>query len=170
MSNDAAFDERVHYLEQTFRDILDIIRAPRYTAPGPTVIDRRTYLPIYDGRRFEELQSQGLQVMVNVAHAVAHQLTAIHYDLPLPNILMIDGLTGNIGYEGLDMERVEAIYRLLIDLAAAHKDRLQIVVADNSIPQFAREYLLVEFSEDDKLIPRHVLERLRGEEGKNDST
>ena len=165
LSNDAAFDERVHYLEQTFRDLLEAIRAPRYTSPGPTVIDRRTYLPIYDGRRFEELQSQGLQVMVNVAHAVAHQLTAIHYDLPLPNILMIDGLTGNIGYEGLDKERVEAIYHLLIDVAAEYRDRLQIIVADNSIPQFAKEYLLVEFSEDDKLIPTHVLDRLRGEGG-----
>lgn len=166
MSNDAAFDERVHFLEQTFRDLLEAIRAPRFTSPGPTVIDRETYLPIYDGRRFDELQSQGLQVMVNVAHAVAHQLTAIQYDLPLPNILLIDGLTGNIGYEGLDMERVEAIYHLLIEVAARYKDRLQIIVADNSVPQFAKEYLLAEFSEDDKLIPQHVLARLRGEESR----
>lgn len=169
-SNDAAFDDRVHFLEQTFRDLLEAIRAPRFTSPGPTVIDRGTYLPIYDGRRFDELQSQGLQVMVNVAHVVAHQLTAIHFDLPLPNILLVDGLTGNIGYEGLDMERVEAIYHLLIDVAANHGDRLQIIVADNSIPQFAKEYLLAEFSEDDKLIPQHVLEQLRGEEGQHDNT
>jgi hypothetical protein len=158
LSNDAAFDERVHFLEVTFRDLLERIRAPRFASHGPTVIDRRTYLPIYDGRRFDELQSQGLQVMVNVAHAVAHQLTAIHYELPLPNILLVDGLTGNIGYEGLDMERVEAIYRLLIDLAAEHQGRLQIIVADNSTPHFARELMLAEFSEQDKLIPQHVLE------------
>lgn len=162
-SNDAAFDERVHFLEQTFRDLLEAIRAPRFTSPGPTVIDRDTYLPIYDGRRFDELQSQGLQVMVNVAHAVAHQLTSIQYNLPLPNILLVDGLTGNIGYEGLDMERVEAIYHMLIDVVAKHKDRLQVIVADNSIPQFAKEYLLVDFSEEDKLIPQHVLELLQGE-------
>ena len=40
--------------------------------------------------------------MVNIAHALAHQLTCIHFDLKLPNILLIDGLSGNIGYEGLE--------------------------------------------------------------------
>ena len=157
LSRESEFNERVQFLEEQFKRILSRIRVPRYTDPGPTGIDRKTYLPLYDGRRFDELQSQGLQVMVNVAHAVAHQLTALHFGLALPNILLIDGLTGNIGYEGLDLERVGAIYRFLIETAEEHGSNLQIIVADNSVPAFAREHLLVEFTEEDKLIPRHLL-------------
>lgn len=157
LSSESEFNERVHFLEETFRAILERIRVPRYANPGPTGIDRRTYLPLFDGRRFDELQSQGLQVMVNVAHAVAHQLTALHFGLPLPNILLIDGLTGNIGYEGLDLERVEAIYKFLMNIAQQHGDELQIIVADNSVPSFAKDFLLYEFSDDDKLIPMHLL-------------
>ncbi|MDQ3254386.1 MAG: hypothetical protein M3R15_10845, partial [Acidobacteriota bacterium] len=157
LSNESAFNERVSFLEETFTEILERIRAPRYTNAGPTSIDRRTYLPIYDGRRFDELQSQGLQVMINVAHAVAHQLTALHFGLPLPNILLVDGLTGNIGYEGLDLERVEAIYSFLMEITEEHGEELQIVVADNSVPGFAKDFLLIEFTDTDKLIPQHLL-------------
>jgi energy-coupling factor transporter ATP-binding protein EcfA2 len=157
LSNDADFNERVHFLEETFRQILEQIRVPRYANPGPTVIDRRTYLPIFDGRRFDELQSQGLQVMVNVAHAVAHQLTALHFGLALPNILLIDGLTGNIGYEGLDLERVEAIYSLLSAVTADPTNNFQVIVADNSVPSEAKQFLLIEFTDEDKLIPQHLL-------------
>jgi len=89
MSSESNFNERVRFLEERFNEILHRIRAPRFTPPGPTVIDRRTYLPLYDGRRFDDVQSQGLQVMVNVAHAVAHQLTALHFGFALPNILLL---------------------------------------------------------------------------------
>lgn len=154
---ESQFNERVQYLEERFREILNRIQVPRYTNPGPTGIDRKTYLPLFDGRRFEELQSQGLQVMVNVAHVLAHQLAALYFDLALPNILLIDGLTGNIGYEGLDLERVEAIYKLLIETADKYGEALQIIVADNSVPSFAKKYLLMEFSDEDKLIPKHLL-------------
>lgn len=161
MRSESDFNERVRFLEEQFNAILHRIRAPRYPNPGPTVIDRKTYLPIYDGRRFDELQSQGLQVMVNVAHAVAHQLTALHFGLTLPNILLIDGLTGNMGYEGLDLERVEAIYEFLMEIVEGDNTNLQIIVADNSVPNFAKRYVLVEFTDEDKLIPQHFLSKER---------
>ena len=37
---------------------------------------------------------------MNVAHAVAHQLTDIHFDLNLPTILFMDGLSEHFGEEG----------------------------------------------------------------------
>lgn len=119
----------------------------------PSTIDLRTYLPVLYGRRFDELSSQGLKVLVNVAHALAHQRTAAEQNIPLPNILFIDGLTSNIGHEDLDQERVEAIYRYLISLSREPGERLQVIVADNDVPSFAREFITLRLSEDDRLVP-----------------
>ncbi len=102
MSSQNDFEERVAFLENQFRDILDYFKVPKFVESGTTSIDRTTYLPRLEGRKFDELQSQGLKVIVNVAHALAHQITALKFSLKLPNLLFIDGLTSNIGYEGLD--------------------------------------------------------------------
>jgi len=151
------FEERILYLENTFRSILDKFQRPEFPTPGRTGLDRKTYLPIVDGRRFEELQSQGLMVMVNVAHALSHQLTSFKFDTRLPNILLIDGLTGNMGYEGLDQERIEAIYRYLIQMSNEYANRLQIIVVDNSVPDIAKSFIRLELTESNKLIPSHIL-------------
>jgi len=154
----SVFDERVRYLEEVFREGLKRIKAPRFPNPGPTGIDRQTYMPILDGRRFDELQSPGLQVIVNIAHALAHQMTALHFDLTLPNILFIDGLSGNLGYKDLDLMRIEAIYDYIIDIVSRHHDDLQIIVADNTVPQNGAEFIKVTLKDDDKLIPSRLIE------------
>jgi hypothetical protein len=99
------------------------------------------------------LSSQGLQVLVNVAYAVAHQKTAIELGLPLPNILLIDGLTTNVGHEGFDVERVHNAYLSLIALAEELGDTLQIIVADGNVPPEADPYVRLRLSEEDRLIP-----------------
>jgi len=147
------FENYMIFLDNTYQAILREIRVPSFSDPGPSIIDRQTYLPRFEGRRFDELESQGLKVMVNTAHALAHQLTCIHFDLQLPNILLIDGLSGNIGYEGLDRERIEAIYSYLIRVSQEHQNRLQIIVSDNTVPESAHEYIFAEFNDESKLIP-----------------
>ncbi len=159
MSSLENVEERIRYLDEQFRSILGQFKRPEFAEPGITGIDRETYLPRLDGRKFDELQSQGLKVMVNVAHVLAHQLTSLRFDLKLPNILFIDGLTGNIGYEGLDQERIESIYRYLIALSQQYADQLQIIVVDNSVPSIAKPFVKVELTEDNKLIPTDVLLR-----------
>jgi hypothetical protein len=147
------FDNYMNFLDNTYQTILQEIRVPSFPDPGPSIIDRKTYLPRFEGRRFDELESQGLKVMVNTAHALAHQLTCIHFDLKLPNILLIDGLSDNIGYEGLDRERIEAMYSYIIQVTQKYRNRLQIIVSDNTVPECAHEYIFAEFNDDNKLIP-----------------
>lgn len=147
------FETHISFLDETFQAILEEFQVPSFSDPGRSIIDRKTYLPRFEGRRFDELQSPGLKVMVNIAHALAHQLTCIHFDLKLPNILIIDGLSGNIGYEGLDLERIESVYNYLIQVAQEYIDCLQIIVSDNTVPEVAHDYLLAEFDEENKLIP-----------------
>ena len=151
------FEEHVRYLEETFRIVLDRFKVPHFRSTGKTGIDRKTYKPIVQGRPFDQLQSPGLVTLVNIAHALAHQLTAIEYDLPLPNILIMDGVSANLGDQGLDQERVDAVYDYLIEVGENHADRLQIIVADNSVPPSATERVRLELSEDDKLVPIGLL-------------
>jgi hypothetical protein len=151
-----ASDERIANLSSNFATILGRFNPPRFPGAeeGLSFVDPNNYLPVLYGRRFDELSSQGLKVMVNVAHAIAHQQTAMDLDLKLPNILFIDGVTSNIGHrEDLDRDRVEAIYKYLIDLSNQFGERLQLIVADNDVPDQASDYIIAEFTENDRLVP-----------------
>ena len=159
LNRETGIESRIQILEQKFRDILSEFDAPKFFETGFTGIDRNTYLPMFEGRRFDELQSQGLKVIINVAHVLAQQLTAIECNLALPNILLIDGITANIGHEGLDWDRVEKIFNYLILLSEKFGDRLQIIVSENSIPINVNRYVRARFSEDEKLIPQYLLNK-----------
>ncbi len=145
--------ERIDGLEAVFDELVSRLHPPEFGEEEECKIDRRTFLPIFHGRRFDELSSPGLGTLVNVAHTVAHQLNAFAYDLALPNILFIDGLSEHFGEEGRDPARREAIYRLLGDTCREHGDRLQMLVADNDIPDSMRQFIRLELSEEDRLVP-----------------
>ncbi len=132
---------RFESLEARFDELLRRFNAPEFpTSEHGGRIDRQSLLPIVGGRRFDELSSQGLKVLVNVAYALAHQLTAIELELPLPNLLLIDGLTSNLGHEGEDRDRVLGMYSVLSEISHESGDKLQIVVADNDVPPEGQTY------------------------------
>jgi hypothetical protein len=146
-------ESRILRLEEKFEEILTAFGVPRFGKVRKAAIDRSTYLPVLDGRRFDELSSQGLQVLVNVAHALAHHEVAVELGMRLPGILMIDGVTKNVGHEGFDLERVEAVYSYLNSVSERLGDSLQILVADNDVPQAYRHLVQVRLSEADRLVP-----------------
>jgi hypothetical protein len=151
------FEEHFRHLEEQFRDALERFEVPHFLNAGYTGIDRKTYKPIIEGRPFDQLQSPGFVTLVNIAHALAHQVTAIQHDLALPNILLIDGVSNNLGTEGRDRERVDAVYDYLIEIGAEYGDRLQIIVADNTVQTSAADCVRILLSEEDKLIPIYRL-------------
>ncbi|MDI5939409.1 MULTISPECIES: hypothetical protein [unclassified Micromonospora] len=85
------------------------------------------------GRAFEELSSQGLATLVNIAHALAHHTVAIDRELPIPGLLVLDGISANAGHEGFDLDRVSDVYRLLSDVGERYSGRLQILAVDNEV-------------------------------------
>jgi hypothetical protein len=119
-------------------------------------INRRTYLPEISGRTFDELSSQGLKTLVNVAHALAHHTVAIDRNLPIPGLLVLDGLSSNAGHEGFDRDRVDDVYRLLQQVAAEYSESLQIIAVDNPLPSSlllqVQEYLVLNLTQSDRLI------------------
>ena len=142
---------KVDHLKRRFNEMLERLRPPKFGEQEVSDINLNTYLPVYHGRPFAEVSSPGLATLINVSHALAHQLTAIELGLKLPQILVIDALSEHLGHEGLDPERLEAIYDLLIETSQTHSE-LQVIVVDNEVPKEARSFVRLELSEDDRLI------------------
>lgn len=139
-------------LEARFQEYLQKLRIPTFGSPLTGTIDSKTYLPVVSGRSFDRLSSQGLQVLVNVAHALAHHTVAIDRDLPLPGLLVIDGASSNVGTEGYDAERLADLYRLLTEVSLTYEYRLQIIVVDNYVPPDGRKWIRVTLDETDRLV------------------
>jgi tetratricopeptide (TPR) repeat protein len=146
-------EKRIKHLEKTFSDILQRLEVPRFSTEFEASIDRRTYLPIVYGRTFDSLSSLGLTVLVNVAYALAQQKTSLELGLNLPNILLIDGLTSNVGHEGFDLRRIHKAFDYLIEVSEEIGSQLQIIVADGNIPNEAKPFVRLRLSETNRLIP-----------------
>jgi hypothetical protein len=142
---------RLARLDRELRAILEAFETPRLDS-DEVYVNRQTFMPVIWGRPFEGLHSPGVIVQANVAHALAHQRTALAFDLALPNILLIDGLTSNIGSEGLDAVRKRRMYEYLIRMSEELGERLQIIVADNDMPDIAASFVRAELSVDDRLV------------------
>lgn len=93
-------------MERRLVEYLARLHVPTFGEPLTASIDRKTYLPIVSGRSFDSLSSQGLQVLVNVAYALALHTVAADRDLPLPGLLIIDGPSSNVRTVGYDAERL----------------------------------------------------------------
>ena len=142
---------KVGHLKHRFNEMLERLRPPKFGEQELSDINPNTYLPVYHGRPFAEVSSPGLATLINVSHALAHHLTSVELELKLPQILVIDGLSEHLGQEGLDPERLRAIYDLLIETSKTHRE-LQVIVVDNEVPKEARPFVRLELSEEDRLI------------------
>jgi hypothetical protein len=52
----------------------------------------------------------GVRVLVNIAHLLAYHPTALELELPLPGLLMIDGINKNIGTAEHDAARIDTAW------------------------------------------------------------
>lgn len=165
----ASAEENIRALETRMLDYLQRLHVPVVSELLTARINRKTFLPEISGRTFEELSSQGLKTLVNIAHALAHHTVAIDRRLPLPGLLVLDGLSANVGYEGFDQARILDLYALLVEESAKYREQLQIIIVDNTLPSnFAAEgeaTVVSRLSDEDRLIRvSKSLERAADEE------
>jgi hypothetical protein len=144
-------ERHIQALERRFHEYLEELHIPVFGDRLTAAIDRRTLLPVVSGRRFDQLSSQGLEVLVNVAHSLAHHTVAIDRKLPLPTFLVLDGLSSNVGREGFDAARVDDMYRLILRVAETYPS-LQVIAVDNDPPHFMDDLVVLELDETNKLI------------------
>ncbi|MDF6045909.1 hypothetical protein LRD69_28005 [Streptomyces sp. JH14] len=149
--------ERLSSLDRALEATLREFDAPRFDNRQGSRISRETYLPVVDGRSFADLESQGVEVLVNVAHVLAHQRVAMaDTTIPLPNLLIIDGISSNVGHEGHDLRRLRNMYAALLGAATENIDRLQIIVTDNDSPPISGIHRALDLSDSDRLVPMPV--------------
>jgi hypothetical protein len=143
---------RLSALDDRFLEYARRLNVSLSDLPLTAHIDRHTYMPVVSGRHFNELSSQGLTVLVNVAHALAHHTVSLDQDLPLPGFLVLDGLSNNVGSEGFDLARRDDTYRLIIDEVNRYAGRLQVIALDNDVPTFALDHVVTTLTPQDRLI------------------
>lgn len=156
LASRAALSERserlIRDLELRFLNYLERLHISLSDLPLTASIDRKTYLPAISNRPFDELSSQGLTVLVNVAHALAHHTVSIDHELPLPGLLVLDGLSSNVGHEGFDLARRDDTYRLLMEEVNRYQGRLQVIALDNDVPSFAFDSVVLTLTTEDRLV------------------
>ncbi|HVV77168.1 MAG TPA: hypothetical protein VHC43_14145 [Mycobacteriales bacterium] len=144
--------DNIEALRLRMQEYLAELHPPLLGDRQTVAINDRTYLPEISGRSFDELSSQGLKTIVNVAHSLAHHAVSIDRGLPLPGLLVLDGISSNLGQEGFDQDRVNDMYALIARVAETYRDSLQVVVVDNTPPSEFADRTVLTLSQDDRLI------------------
>lgn len=152
----ATAEENIDALETRMMDYLTRLRVPQLGDLLTVNINRSTYLPEVSTRTFDELSSQGLKTLVNVAHALAHHTVAIDRHLDMPGFLVLDGVSANSGKEGFEGDRIVDMYGLFEEIADEYGSQLQLIIVDNDLPQEVADRLasaiVLTLSQDDRLI------------------
>ncbi|MFF1571403.1 hypothetical protein ACFVWR_01545 [Leifsonia sp. NPDC058292] len=152
----AVAEENIVALERRMVNYLERLHVPTIGELLTVRINRTTYLPEVSTRTFDELSSQGLKTLVNVAHALAHHTVAIDRQLDMPGLLILDGVSANSGREGLDGNRILDMYRLFAEVSEEYGSELQLIVVDNEMPsEIVREHadrIALTLSQSDRLI------------------
>lgn len=130
----AAAEENIEALEKRIVDYLTRLHVPQLGDLLTVKINRTTYLPEVSARTFDELSSQGLKTLVNVAHALAHHTVAIDRGLDMPGMLILDGVSANSGKEGLEGDRIVDMYKLFDEVVLEYGEQLQLIIVDNDLP------------------------------------
>jgi hypothetical protein len=132
----------IQALETRLLEYLQELGIPELGTLLTVDIHPTNFLPRISGRNFDNLSSQGLKTLVNIAHALAHHTVAIDRELPIPGLLVLDGLSSNAGHEGFDRDRVRDVYRLLRRVAREYEGNLQIIAVDNEVAgDIVREFI-----------------------------
>jgi hypothetical protein len=149
-------EENIQALEERMLDYLTRLHVPRLGELLTVRINRQNYLPEVSTRTFDELSSQGLKTLVNVAHALAHHAVAIDRNLEMPGLLVLDGVSANSGKEGFEFDRIVDMYELFDEVASAYGDELQLIVVDNDLPAEVNDKLasaiMLTLSQSDRLV------------------
>jgi DNA repair exonuclease SbcCD ATPase subunit len=143
--------ERVATLSELFAETLVQFQLPWLETAS---ISAQSYLPVINGRSFEELLSGGMKTLVNDAyHLAALRYALVYADSLMPLIQILDSPRKNLGSGPDDRVLAENLYRRIRALEDSFGPRFQIIVADNDLPRVAREFRAITLSYETPGVP-----------------
>jgi hypothetical protein len=148
----AANRVRLDELAEVFDGIVRNLRLPWYRSAE---IDRENYMPVVNGEQFDELSVGGARkTIVNLAYHLANLQYALESDLAYPGLLIVDSPRKNVGQTAEDVAVALEVYTSFVRLAQEFGDSVQLIIADNSVPDFvAEQYSELHFSYEDPVVP-----------------
>ncbi|WP_432850816.1 AAA family ATPase [Amycolatopsis sp. CA-161197] len=140
--------EIVDSMAEDYNDTLQRLGVPSVTAG---TIDKKNYLPMADGMRFDQISTGGIRTALIVAYWVTLISTALREpETGYPGLLILDTPRKSIGHG----ENLAAnLYRLLDTLAEVYGDRVQLIIADNDLPdQYSRRWQEIYFDYENPVV------------------
>ncbi|MFI7598216.1 AAA family ATPase [Actinoplanes sp. NPDC049681] len=125
---------RVGKFNEAFKREITMIGVPGVQEAFVSTDD---YLPRVNGSVFHEMQASGggIATAVHVAYSLALITVALDdNEILVPSFLMIDSPQNAIGQSPSDVELSQHIYERLINITDAAGSRIQLIIADNSLP------------------------------------
>ncbi|MFE1169254.1 hypothetical protein [Nocardiopsis sp. NPDC058789] len=126
---------------------------------GQAEVDRKTYLPVVDGQKFADLGG-GTLAAVNAAYSLALvSFSRLASGAALPQLLILDSPTKNIGGNDQDQEFTNRILAGVVRVVDASREQKslgqptsQVIILDNDKPKVDGMHL-VELSREEPLLP-----------------
>ena len=132
-AEDALRGVRRHLLNTLSNDYHEMVQRLAVPTVTDAHIDQRNYLPFANGDRFDRISTGGITTALVTAYWLTVLATALRErETNYPSLLIIDTPRKSIGSRNAQM--ADELYRQLDTLAAANGDRMQVIVADNDIP------------------------------------
>jgi hypothetical protein len=153
---DSEARNRIDHLESRFAHFVEAVGMPEFSTESEprAAIHRGTFKPIVNGRTVED-HSAGMALLTNIVYMLAIHQTTIELDLKIPRLLMIDGISKNLGRGEYDQRRSDLVWTQLAEFHQQYAEDLQIIVAANDVPDFIEDLDVVRLrlSEADRLVP-----------------
>lgn len=132
--------QRVVEMSDLFDEIVRFLEVPWYESAR---IDADSYLPIVNGRSFQTLAvAGGMKTLVNLAYHLALLTYGLsRNDVMMPNVLIVDSPRKNLGHGPEDKALTDRIYRRFRMLADIPGSRVQMIIADNDLPDIAGDFV-----------------------------
>lgn len=130
-------DANIAAIADEFKRIMLAVSFPGVTGDDQVTIDARNWRPtVVHGEQvwsFWDAGSGGKKTLFNVCYALAVHASAMHCDMPVPGILIIDSPTKNIS-EDENPELVRSLYDEIYRLAAyPDQPGLQFLLIDSDL-------------------------------------
>jgi len=149
-------DKIISEISSRFGEILQVSHYPKLEKP---FIDNELN-PFVRNTLYRHVGTDGGKTLISLSWFLSIFEIAIENDGSHPGFVMIDTPQKNLGTyvrpgdeQFGDRKIVEGFYQHVLDFVSKNRENVQILIADNTPPDIAREFIKIQFSGDPKYPP-----------------